>query len=228
VSALPVRPSVIIPAFNAGRFLAEAIDSALRQSRPPAEVIVVDDGSTDDTAEVARRFPAVRYIAQPNGGIAAARNRGVDGASGDCFGFLDADDWWTPEKLALQTTVLEIEPDVDVVLGHCVEVPQSAWAAARSSGPPAAVPGNLPSACLVRRAAFDRVGPFDATLRAGDFIDWMLRARSRGLRIRMLPELVLWRRIHDANYGIRERAAYEDYARLLKAELDRRRGRRQP
>jgi len=225
-----MRASVIIPAFNAGRFLGEAIDSVLGQSRPPFELIVVDDGSTDATASVARRSPAVRYIAQPHGGIAAARNRGVSSATGNCLAFLDADDRWTPGKLEAQLAAVEADPELDVLLGHCVEVRQSEWAARleRPVPPDGGVPGYLAGACLIRRAAFERVGPFEATLRAGEFIDWFLRARARGLRIRMLPGVVLWRRLHDANHGVTERASYSDYARILKNDLDRRRGRCQP
>ena len=87
------------------------------------------------------------------------------------------------------------------------------------------MPGYLPGTCVVRRRAFQRVGPFDENLRDGEFIDWLLRARAQGLRERLLAEVVLWRRLHDASHGVTERAAYADYARLLKRELDRRRGR---
>ena len=223
------RPSVIIPAFNAARFLREAIDSVLAQSQPPYEVIVVDDGSTDATEAVVRRFPAVRYIAQVHGGIAAARNRGVSAATGTWVAFLDADDRWTPGKLETQRAALEADPELDMVLGHCVEIRQREWATRLAfPGPPeGGVPGYLPGTCLIRRAAFERVGSFEPSLRAGEFIDWLLRARARGLRIRMLPDIVLWRRLHDANHGVMERAAYSDYAQVLKNELDRRRGRRE-
>jgi glycosyltransferase involved in cell wall biosynthesis len=230
VTRTPARPSVIIPAFNATRYLREAIDSVLAQSRPPFEVIVVDDGSTDATESVVRRFPAVRYIAQIHGGIAAARNRGVRAATGNCLTFLDADDRWTPGKLETQLAALEADPEFDMLLGHCVEARQSEWVARFAPSLPAdgGIPGYLAGTSLIRRAAFERVGPFEPSLRAGEFIDWLLRARARGLRIRMLPGIVLWRRLHDANHGVLERAAYSDYARVLKNELDRRRGRREP
>lgn len=223
------RPSVIIPAFNAARFLREAIDSVLAQSRPPHEIIVVDDGSTDATETVARRVPAVRYIAQAHGGIAAARNRGVSAATGNWIAFLDADDRWTPGKLEIQRAALEADPELDMLLGHCAQIRQREWAARVEPPVPAegGVPGYVPGTCLIRRAAFERVGLFEPSLRAGEFIDWLLRARARGLRIRMLPDIVLWRRLHDANHGVMERAAYSDYARVLKNELDRRRGRRE-
>lgn len=99
--------SVIIPVYNGERFLAEAIRSALDQTLSPAEIIVIDDGSTDASAEVARGFgPPVRVLAQANLGPAAARNLGVAHAAGDLLAFLDADDLWMPEKLAYQVQFL--------------------------------------------------------------------------------------------------------------------------
>lgn len=103
--------SVVIPAFNAERFLAGAIQSALSQSVPPLEIIVVDDGSTDRTAEVAERFgPPVRCARQENGGPSAARNRGIREARGEFIAFLDADDRWLPVHLAEATRVLVAYP----------------------------------------------------------------------------------------------------------------------
>jgi glycosyltransferase involved in cell wall biosynthesis len=230
VTRTTMRPSVIIPAFNAARFLGEAIGSVLAQSRPPFELIVVDDGSTDATDRVVLRFPAVRYIAQAHGGIAAARNCGVRAATGNCLAFLDADDRWTPGKLETQLAALEADPELDMLLGHCVEVRQSEWVArlASSLSADGGVPGYLAGTCLIRRAAFERVGPFETSLRAGEFIDCLLRDRGGGIRIRKLHDILLRRRLHDANHGVMERAAYSDYARVLKNELDRRRGRRHP
>ena len=103
--------SVIIPSYNSARFLATAIDSVLAQTTPVAEVFVVDDGSTDDTSALVESYVArypklIRYIPQANGGPGAARNTGLQAASSDWVAFLDADDWWKPEKLARQLAVL--------------------------------------------------------------------------------------------------------------------------
>lgn len=219
--------SVIIPAFDAARFIGEAVSSALSQTRPPAEVIVVDDGSSDATADLVERLPGVRCVRQLNAGAAAARNRGVAAARGDFLAFLDADDCWTPDKLACQLAAVEAEPGLELVLAHCVQVRQERWAeTVAAPGRPDArhpVPGYVAGTCLVGRDAFARVGGFDASLRAGEFIDWFLRARAAGLAVSMLPQALLWRRLHDANFGIVARAAYADYARALKRELDRRR-----
>ena len=110
-----MRVSTIIPAFNCARYLPHAIQSVLAQSSPVHELIVVDDGSTDDTAAVVRGFPSVVYVRTPNQGAAAARNTGLARATGDAFAFLDADDAWYPGKLELQMRVLEAHADVQAV-----------------------------------------------------------------------------------------------------------------
>ena len=94
--------SVVIPAYNAARFLLETLESVRRQSRQPLEVLVVDDGSTDDTARIARDVPGVRVVRQANAGVSAARNRGIEEARGSLIAFLDADDAWREDKLAIQ------------------------------------------------------------------------------------------------------------------------------
>src|SRR5262245_20179101 len=105
--------SVVIPCYNAGRFLKETLESILAQTRPALEVIVVDDGSTDDSAAVAGAFgPPVRVLRQSNQGESVARNRGLDEARGDWVAFLDADDVWAPDKLERQLAAVEGSPGV--------------------------------------------------------------------------------------------------------------------
>jgi glycosyltransferase involved in cell wall biosynthesis len=107
------RPTVsaIIPTFNRGDCIAETIESVLNQTRAPQEVVVVDDGSTDDTAVVCRKFgAAIRYISKPNGGASSARNMGIQNATGEWIAFLDADDIWLPQKLEVQCAAIEANP----------------------------------------------------------------------------------------------------------------------
>lgn len=112
------RFSVIIPAFNAAATLARAIESVRAQTWPVHEIIVVDDGSTDATPEVARRFgDAVRLIAQRNSGVSAARNAGAAAATGDWLAFLDADDWYAPDRIALHAAWIEEDPALDCLTG---------------------------------------------------------------------------------------------------------------
>jgi glycosyltransferase involved in cell wall biosynthesis len=214
--------SVVVPVFNGERFLSDAIGSILAQAHRPLQVLVVDDGSTDGTADLARAFgPPVEYSSQANGGAAAARNTGVRRAAGRWLAFLDADDLWTPDKLQRQLAALAADPRLDFVLDHAREEPMSGGAVGVEQG--LAVPGYLPGALLVARETFLRVGLFDAGLRVAEFIDWHARATELGLRSAMLPEVLLIRRLHDDNLGIRERHRRADYARAVKAALDRRR-----
>ena len=111
--------TVVIPAHNAGEHLGRALESVLAQTRPADEILVVDDGSTDNTAEVARSYgSAVTYLYQDQRGAGAARNRGIEAATGDWVAFLDADDEWLPEKLAVQCEHLARHKEVVWTCGN--------------------------------------------------------------------------------------------------------------
>jgi glycosyltransferase involved in cell wall biosynthesis len=227
--ATGLRVSAVIPVYNCERYLAEAIGSALAQSRPPDEIVVVDDGSTDASADVAASFgAAVRLAREPHGGIGAARNRGVALAGGDLVAFLDSDDLWTRQKLEIQLDALARAPADAMVIGHVEQFasPDLAEEVLRHVVvPPGLLPGYVPGAALIRRSAFERVGPFETCFAVGEFVSWCLRARERGLPEVVIPDVVLRRRIHAANTGIRRRDSTGDYAKILKASLDRRRAR---
>ena len=105
------RVSVLIPTYNCARFLSQAIDSVLAQTFQDFEILVVDDGSTDDTAQVVARYPRVRYIRREHCGVSASRNAAVAAATGEIVVFLDADDFWLPEKLEKQVTYLDENPN---------------------------------------------------------------------------------------------------------------------
>ena len=119
---IPHLVSVVIPCSNAEPFIRDTIESILCQTRPVDEVIVVDDGSGDDSAGVAESFgPPVRVIRQSRGGVSAARNRGIQEAKGDLIAFLDADDLWSPQKIERQLAYLDAHPDVDVVTSNAAD-----------------------------------------------------------------------------------------------------------
>lgn len=215
--------SVIIPAYNAETYLGEALESVFAQTAPAFEIIVVDDGSTDSTAAIAKKYDAVRYVHQQNAGISATRNRGIELARGNVFALLDADDVWLPQKLEWQLAALQNNVMVFGYVQEFIspELPREIQDKLRCETEPKA--GVLPSALLVTRDAFLRVGFFETQWRAGEFANWMLRAHEAGLKKIMLPELVARRRIHTSNNGIRQRAEFNAYARMIKASLERRR-----
>jgi glycosyltransferase involved in cell wall biosynthesis len=219
--------TVIIGAYNAERYLAEAIDSVLAQTHPRLELIVVDDGSTDGSGRIAESYgDPVRCIRQENGGMAAARNRAVPEARGSYLSFLDADDRFPPDKLARQLAVFEADPELDVVYGHVTEflsldLDEDARALLRA--PEHDVPWPTPNLMLVRRESFLRVGLFSTELKVGIGVDWYARANELGLRSAVPPVVVLERRLHAENNGIRQRESKPQYLHVLKAALDRRR-----
>ena len=218
--------SAIIPAFNCGKYLGAAIESVLAQSYSAVELIVVDDGSTDSSARIARSFPEVRVFCRPNRGVAAARNTGVCLAQGEYLAFLDCDDLWLPEKLDLQMAVFRSEPTVEMVFGNVeqfISLELDEAARARIRIPRRLMPGYHAGTLLISQAAFQRVGYFDVSWRRGEFVEWYTRAVDFGLRGTMLSAVLMRRRIHETNATRQGRATQNEYARVLRLCLKRRR-----
>ena len=219
--------SVIIPVYNAERYLAEAIESVLAQTRPPAEIIIVDDGSTDESPRIARGFAKpVLYHAQSHAGAGAARNLGVALAKGEWLAFLDADDLWLPDKLASQMALLKSEPDLEMVFGgveQFISPDLDETQCARLRIMITTGKGRHVGTMLIRRVAFEKAGHFSTALRVGEFIAWYAQAEEMGLKHGIVNEIVMRRRIHINNLMRRESHIGRDYARILKATLDRRR-----
>lgn len=219
--------SVIIPVYNSEKYLSEAIESVLSQTDCNLDVIVVDDGSTDNTAKVVDSFGSqVRYNYRMNGGPAAARNHGVALARGDFFAFLDADDLWTADKITRQWMAFEADPELEMAFGHVRQFYSpdlSEEEKVKINIPVEIIPGHLPSTMLIKKKSFFRVGIFREELKIGDFIDWYARAVDLNLKSIMLRDVVLVRRIHSTNMGITHRNQRSGYVHALKAALDRRR-----
>jgi len=200
----PLPVTCIIPAYNSARYIADALDSVLGQTRPPAEIIVVDDGSADDTvAAVTAYGPRVSCIVQETAGPAATRNTGIGAATRELIAFLDADDRWHPEKLERQFEYMRANPDLDV----CVTQAQNFWdeelaeEAERLRDHPraGAIPGYVSGGMLAHQRAFDRVGRFNPELWFGDSADWFMRAKSLGVSVHCLDEVLLYHRMHANN-----------------------------
>lgn len=220
--------SVMIGVYDGAPYLGEAIESVLSQDYEPLELIVVDDGSTDGSGDVARSFDGVQVVRQENAGNGAARNRAVEQATGALYAFLDADDRFAPHKLALQQAALEAASGLDMVFGHVREFlsPELDEPTRASLRPPAPkpMPWTSPNLMLIHRDAFERVGPFTSAVRVGVTVDWFARAAEAGLRYAILPDVVLERRLHTQNNGLRERASRSQYLEVIRQAMERRRG----
>jgi glycosyltransferase involved in cell wall biosynthesis len=201
------RVSVIIPAHNAARFVTETVESVLNQKHRDLEVIVVDDGSTDETAEVLRAFgDRIVLRSQPNGGVARARNEGARVATGEWLAFLDADDLWLPDKLERQLGLAD--PSTSWIysdrfnFGNCVDIPevQSEITAMHEGDVFTALltEGNFisSSTVIVRKEIFDRVGGYCENLRGTEDWDLWIRVSERD-PIRFCPRQLLRYRIHS-------------------------------
>jgi len=202
--------SVVIPAYNAARYVVEAVESALNQTLPPLEVIVVDDGSTDETEAVLHPYGGrIRYVRQSNGGPSAARNCGLRESRGELMAFLDADDVWFLNKLEKQWKCLQAHPRAGLVHSNYLF-----WDAETGDMTPAHLEGDersgrryaevfawnrlVPSAAMIKRECLDRVGLFDESFRTAEDFDFFLRI-ARHYEFAYLPECLVRYRKHASN-----------------------------
>ena len=221
------RVSAIVPVFNGERYLEEALRSAVEQCLPPIEVIVVDDGSTDASVEIAEGIgDPVRCIRQANIGVAGARNRALSVATGEFIAFLDHDDVWPREKLEVQVAAMRSNPGVGIVSGRMRvfggTLPGRPWSAQGRREAPA---GAYFSAALIRRSVFDRIGSLDEDIgHAADDLEWFVRARDLGVRRLTLDAVTLLYRWHGDNTSTHIDSAAAGQLEAVKLSLDRRRG----
>jgi hypothetical protein len=208
VEATPAElVTVVIPCFRQAHFLPEAIESVLVQTHGAVEVVVVDDGSPDNVGEVAARYPGVKCLRQPNGGLAAARNTGLEEASGEFLLFLDADDRLLPEAIERGLEELRVDAEAMMAAGTWQLIGEAGepLPADPPQQPPLAFPALLescfistPAAVLYRRDLFGRIGGFDPEVSASADYDLYLRTAAR-FPVRLHPHTVAEYRRHGAN-----------------------------
>jgi glycosyltransferase involved in cell wall biosynthesis len=216
---------VVVPVRDGERYLGEALESVLGQVPAAESVIVVDDGSTDGSAAVARSFgKRVQLLQTPPRGAGAARNSGISRLTSPVIGFLDADDLWLPGALASLSAPFA-SPDVELVRGHVEEFVSTDVDPRHAPKPATAVstPGHLVGAVLLTRRSMQRVGPFREDLRVGEFVDWSARAAEAGVREVEVDAVVLRRRLHATNTGRQDPSARADLTRVVRDALRRRR-----
>lgn len=224
--------SVVIPVYNGARFLRDTLASVLAQTLLPCEVITVDDGSTDESADIIRQLAAtsaipIRYCYQANRGPGAARNTGVGLASGRLIAFLDQDDLWLPEKLARQVKAMAEQPDAG-----CVIVKQRFLLADGFHWPPwvrselvnQELTGLTPSAILVKRALFSHIGYFNEEMITASDVDWISRLSDAGISVASVDEVLLLHRIHPQNQSRLVGAFHAELLELTRRSVQRKHG----
>jgi glycosyltransferase involved in cell wall biosynthesis len=222
--------SVVVPAYNAEKYLAETLESIRGQDYQPHEVLVVDDGSTDNTAAIAKSYPEVRYIWQRNQGNAAAKNTGLANATGELISFLDADDTWLSGRSRIEAEYLVAHPEAGGVIARMRNflqpgVAQPDWVSDEMLREDfkAYQIGTL----LAHRWVFEQVGNFNAQAISADETDWFIRLNDAGIVLGILSEVVLRRRIHATNLSANHALRAESRLRVLKASIDRKRTKEQ-
>lgn len=228
--------SVVVPVYNGERFLAAALESILAQDYRPIEIIVVDDGSTDRTADIAQAVKGVRYHYQSNQGPGAARNVGMGLARGEFIAFLDSDDLIAPNKIGVQVGYLLSYPEVGCAVARQVVfyepgVEPPRWLreqetrhvgrAPRTGGRAMQVVRNGLLAAMVRRDIVARLGGFNPIYNPADDVEWLLHLWEAGVEIVALPEAILYRRLHGANLTFDRDSVRSAWLRLVKRRMDR-------
>lgn len=219
--------SVIMPVYNGANFLIEALSNIQQQNYCPLEIIIVDDGSIDETAMIVANFEQdVRYTYQPNQGPAAARNTGLRLASGAFIAFLDVDDLWSRNRLTMQADFLIVHPAVEIVQGLIQDL-HLAGSTSDSTSSFKAVSEpyfsvNLGGA-MYRRQVFDKVGLFDETLRYNEDTDWFVRAWDNNITKAQLAKVALYYRKHESNMTRQNNSRHFGLVRILKKRLDHQR-----
>ena len=188
--------SVIMPAYNVGAYIGAAIESALVQTFTDFEIVIVDDGSTDDTVSIAHRYAAcdsrLRVSRKENGGISSTRNRAMTLARGEVFALLDSDDMWDPEYLESQISTLRNHQEVDIVTANARNLggrqhgqPARPWPDTRPHPDLIRMLGDEWAVfimCVFRREVYETIGDFDESLRTNEDYDYWLRAAAHGFR----------------------------------------------
>lgn len=225
MSTDPPFISVIMPVYNGEKLLTTSIESVLKQNHPSLELIIVDDGSTDNSKEIAKSFENhIKYLYQENQGAAAARNLGLENARGNIIGFLDADDLWPADILSRQLHHLE-DAQVELVMGHtqCVREIETVGGKIEFENLADPLLAPLMGSYILRKSVFQKVGFFNSELRMSEDVDWFLKIREKGVKIATMPEVTLLYRRHQDN--ITNIKTWQDLNLLevIKKSLNRRR-----
>jgi len=234
--------SIVVPVYNGERYLAAALESIHAQEYRTFEIVIMDDGSTDRSAEIVKAFAqvcaqvcaqtcdAVRYMYQRNQGVASAWNAGVAAANGELIAFLAQDDLWTPTKLGTQVEYMVSHPHIQYTVAK----------ARYFLEPGCSIPSGLKEELLdrdhvarivetmvARRSVFDMIGGFNTDLATSQDVEWFARAKDLDVPMAVIPKVLLHRRIHDHNLTYRVQPSInKNLLRIMRQSVERQRGRR--
>lgn len=221
-----VTISALVPSYNSQDHLAETLEAILSQTWPPDEVIVADDGSTDDTTVVARAFtPDVTVLCLDHAGTAMNRQRALDASTGTLIAACDADDLWLPSKLETQLEVLAARPDLHAI-GCLVDEflsPEADEVHMPGRGLRRRARALGASALMIRRSFLESAGGYLAQNELGESVEWYAKALSAGLNADVVPEVLVRRRIHANNTSRSFNDDKSSYLRIMREHLARRR-----
>ncbi|MFC1575591.1 glycosyltransferase family 2 protein [Gemmatimonadota bacterium] len=215
--------SVVLPAFNCAEFLGDAIESVVAQRYGPMEVIVVDDGSTDDTPQVIESYED-RIVSrrQANAGVASARNLGLKMAAGEYVAFIDGDDLWPQDKLAIHMAAMGADPELEMTIGLTQLITEGgSQRPVKAFGDPWYSP--VFGAMVCRRSVFDGVGLLDEGLRTEEDLDWFVRAREQDVRRQLVDAVSVFYRRQSDSLTSSPTHDGQNLPRIIKHSLDRRR-----
>jgi glycosyltransferase involved in cell wall biosynthesis len=218
--------SVVIPTFNYGHFITEALESVFSQTYPHFEVIVVDDGSTDDTREKLEPFrKRIQYIYKKNGGLSAARNTGIEASRPNLVALLDSDDLWHPKKLEIQVGFLKKHPEIALLGSGAIRDMLSGWPSIEDVnsqlGKAVTLPELVirshfaPSSVIIRRECLNKVGLFDTDLRAVEDRDMWIRIASC-YEVSKLQVPLVYYRVHNGNMSLAAGRMEENELKVLR------------
>lgn len=221
--------TVIIPVYNGGKFLEEALQSVFDQTYQNMEIIVVDDGSTDNSADIAQRYPGVNYIYQENQGVSVARNTAITKAKGEFIAFLDSDDFWMPDKLSIQIEYMLRNPEFRITTtdktnflepgtqlpNHLKQIDN--WETMEE---------NIPSTMVVHHSVFKEIGNYSPDYRASEDIEWIWRATDASISIKKVEKNLVRRRLHGSNLSwVMVKDHKTNLMRILRESVARKQGR---
>ncbi|MEA5619904.1 glycosyltransferase [Cronbergia sp. UHCC 0137] len=221
-----LRISVIVVVQNGQCYLSKAIESIIKQTHQADEILVVDGHSTDNTGNIAKSYPNVRYINQQGKGLANARNTGIDNATGELIAFLDHDDYWTLDKLEVQIRAFTNSPNIQYSYANLKLFLESGCKLPnrfKCQQFPEYQVGRTPGTLLVRKSLFAQIGNFNPNFIIGCDVDWFARAKDDQISAAYIPQVLLHKRVHTNNLSANVRTNQEEIMQILKQSLQRQR-----